>query len=70
MTPFRTMDSGFFMLCSHYAINYKYYYAGVCKFNRFGKLDWGYFLDSNSAMANMALAVTADNGLVSAYFLQ
>ena len=68
MIPFRTTDSGFYLLRPHSAVSSMYYPASVCKMNRLGKMDWGNFLDSNSAVANMAMAVTADSGLVAATF--
>ena len=66
VTPFRTIDSGFYFLRSHSALPSQY--SNVCKINRFGRLEWGRMFDTVSAMANLALAVTADNGLASAHF--
>ncbi len=66
MTPFRTKDNGFFVLRSLSTIFYQY--SNVCKIDHYGLLEWGHILNSYSAMANVAVAVTADNGFASAHF--
>jgi gliding motility-associated-like protein len=66
MTPFRAMDGGFFVLRSSSSNIYQY--SNVCKIDRYGILEWGRILNNYSAMANVAVAVTADNGFASAHF--
>lgn len=66
MTPFRTLDNGFYILRSQSTA--PYLFSNVCKIDHFGQLEWGRHLNDYSAMANIAVAVTADGGLASAHF--
>ena len=66
MTTFRTQDSGFYMLRSTNTLPYQF--SNVCKIDHNGLPEWGKVLNNYEAMANVALAVTADNGLASAHF--
>ena len=66
MFPFRTKDNGFYVLRSLSALYYQT--SNVCKIDKYGMVEWGRILNNLSAMANVAVAVTADNGIASAHF--
>ena len=67
MMPFRTRDGGFYVLRSDPTA-----YSGpsICKVNSYGSTSWGHLLNNYAAQANMATAVTADNGCISALFFK